>query len=195
MGLHTTVCFIPLCSSERNLKRIFACTKQGEEQKWHSAFVLHGAVKRQGAPWAVGVAPPSSFLGTTLSISSSHHSFELCLWESMLYLDLFCAFVSRCAKVTAALLYVISAFKRFHRKVLFLNSQSLVAQSCPALCEPRFLCPCGFSRQCTGVCYHLLLQRIFPTQGWNTGLPHCRQILYHLNHQIGRAHVWTPVTG
>ena len=30
---------------------------------------------------------------------------------------------------------------------------------------------------------HSLLQRIFPTQGSNLGLPHCRQTLYHLNHQ------------
>ena len=28
-----------------------------------------------------------------------------------------------------------------------------------------------------------LLQRIFPTQGLNPGLPHCRQILYQLSHQ------------
>ena len=28
-----------------------------------------------------------------------------------------------------------------------------------------------------------LLQGIFPTQGSNPGLPHCRQILYHLSHQ------------
>ena len=30
---------------------------------------------------------------------------------------------------------------------------------------------------------HFLLQRIFPTQGSNLGLPHCRQMLYHLRHQ------------
>ena len=30
---------------------------------------------------------------------------------------------------------------------------------------------------------HFLLQRIFPTQGSNLGLPHCRQMLYHLSHQ------------
>ena len=29
----------------------------------------------------------------------------------------------------------------------------------------------------------LLLQGIFPTQESNLGLLHCRQILYHLNHQ------------
>ncbi|KAM7227273.1 hypothetical protein CapIbe_021686, partial [Capra ibex] len=28
-----------------------------------------------------------------------------------------------------------------------------------------------------------LLQGIFPTQGLNPGLPHCRQTLNHLSHQ------------
>jgi len=37
--------------------------------------------------------------------------------------------------------------------------------------------------QNTGVGSHSLLQRIFPTQGWNPGLPHCRQILYQLSHK------------
>ena len=31
--------------------------------------------------------------------------------------------------------------------------------------------------------YHFLLQGIFPTQGPNSGLPHCRQTLYRLGHQ------------
>ena len=35
----------------------------------------------------------------------------------------------------------------------------------------------------TGVGCHGLLQRIFPIQGSNPGLPHCRWILYHLSHQ------------
>jgi len=34
-----------------------------------------------------------------------------------------------------------------------------------------------------GVGCHALLQRVFPTQGSNPGLPRCRQILYHLSHQ------------
>ena len=29
-----------------------------------------------------------------------------------------------------------------------------------------------------------LLQGIFPTQRWNPGLPHCRQILYQLSHKV-----------
>ena len=35
----------------------------------------------------------------------------------------------------------------------------------------------------TGVGCHALLQGISPTQRLNPGLPHCRQILYHLSHQ------------
>ena len=35
----------------------------------------------------------------------------------------------------------------------------------------------------TGVGCHALLQGIFPIQGLNLGLPHCRRILYHLSHQ------------
>ena len=35
----------------------------------------------------------------------------------------------------------------------------------------------------TGVSCHALLQGIFPTQGWNPGIPHCRRILYQLRYQ------------
>ena len=35
----------------------------------------------------------------------------------------------------------------------------------------------------TGVGCHFPLQGNFPTQGSNSGLPHCRLILYHLSHQ------------
>ena len=37
--------------------------------------------------------------------------------------------------------------------------------------------------QNTGVGSCSLLQGIFPTQGLNLGLQHCRQILYQLSHQ------------
>ena len=35
----------------------------------------------------------------------------------------------------------------------------------------------------TGVGCHFLLQGIFPTQGLNLCLPHCREMLYHQSHQ------------
>ena len=65
----------------------------------------------------------------------------------------------------------------------------LVTQSCQTLCNPMDCSPPGSSvhgdspGKNTGVGCHALLQGIFPTHGSNPGLPHCRQILYHLNHQ------------
>ena len=47
----------------------------------------------------------------------------------------------------------------------------------------RLLCPWGFSRQEYWSRLPCHLQGIFPTQGSNPGLPHCRQILYPLSHQ------------
>ena len=47
----------------------------------------------------------------------------------------------------------------------------------------RLLCPWDFPGNSTGVDCYFLLQGIFPTQGSNLGLPHCRQMLYHLSHQ------------
>ena len=40
----------------------------------------------------------------------------------------------------------------------------------------------------TGVGSLSLLQGIFPTQGLNPGLPHCRQILYQLSHKRSPKH-------
>ena len=64
---------------------------------------------------------------------------------------------------------------------------AVCAKSCPTLCNPvaysmRFLFPWDFPGENTGVRCHALLQGIFPTQGSNAGLLHCRQILYCLSH-------------
>ena len=65
----------------------------------------------------------------------------------------------------------------------------LVTQLCPTLCNPMDCSPPGSSvhrdssGKNTGVGCHALLQDIFPTQGWNSDLPHGRRILYQLSHQ------------
>ena len=46
----------------------------------------------------------------------------------------------------------------------------------------RPLCPWDFPRKDTGVGCHFLLQGIFPTQGSNLGLLHCRRVLHRLSH-------------
>ena len=57
-----------------------------------------------------------------------------------------------------------------------------VPQLCLTLCDCMD-CPWNSPGKNTGVGHHSILQRIFPTQGLNPGFLHCRQILYHLNHQ------------
>ena len=57
------------------------------------------------------------------------------------------------------------------------------------LCDPMYCSLPGSSvhrdspGKNNGVGCHALLQGIFPTQGSNPGLPHCRQILYRLSYQ------------
>ena len=58
--------------------------------------------------------------------------------------------------------------------------QVKVAQSCPTLR------PWNSPGQSTGVGSRSLLQGIFPTQGSNPGLLHCRWILYQLSHREAR---------
>ena len=66
------------------------------------------------------------------------------------------------------------------------NAKSL--QSCPTLCDPMDCSPLGSSvhgdslGKNTSVGCHVLLQGIFPTQGLNPGILHCRWILYQLSH-------------
>ena len=55
------------------------------------------------------------------------------------------------------------------------------------------LCPWDSPGKNTRVGCHFLLQGIFPTQGLNLGLLHCRQILYHLSHQGSPTAVLTPL--
>ena len=59
------------------------------------------------------------------------------------------------------------------------NSHSVIFNSL----RPHGLNSPWNSRQNTGVGSLSLLQAIFPTQGWNLGLPHCRWILYQLSHK------------
>ena len=64
-------------------------------------------------------------------------------------------------------------------------SHSVTSNSCnPMGCSPPGSSVQGDSPgKSIGVGYHAFLQGIFPTQGLNPDLPHCRWILYHLSHQ------------
>ena len=62
--------------------------------------------------------------------------------------------------------------------------RDLAAAAAVVLCNPMACSPPGSSvpgdspGKNTGVGCHALLQGIFPTQGSNPGLPHCRRILF-----------------
>ena len=84
-----------------------------------------------------------------------------------------------------------SIFIFFH-----INHLSRVQLLQPHRLQPaRLLYPWDFPGKNTGVGCHFLLQGIFPIQGSNLGLPHCRQILYQLSHQGNPLRVLTSVRG
>ena len=59
-----------------------------------------------------------------------------------------------------------------------------VTQSCPTLCNLRDYTVHGILQARILEWVSLsLFQRIFPTQGLNPGLQHCRKILYQLSHK------------
>ena len=69
-----------------------------------------------------------------------------------------------------------------------IESESEVAQSCPALCDPIDCSVPGFSVH--GIFQAIVLEwiaisfsRDLPNSGLEPGLPHCRQMLYRLSHQ------------
>ena len=67
--------------------------------------------------------------------------------------------------------------------VLCFAAQSCLAFRDPIDCSPPGSSVHGIIQARTRVGCHALLQGIFPTQASNPGLPHCREILYHLSHQ------------
>ena len=69
------------------------------------------------------------------------------------------------------------------------KSERKITQSCLTLCNPMTVAyqaslSMGFSRQEYWSGLPFPSQGIFPTQGSNLGLQHCRQMLYSLSHQL-----------
>ena len=83
----------------------------------------------------------------------------------------------------------LSSHKKQDWELTVAQTESEVTQSCLTLCDlmdttlHQAPLSMGFSNKSTGVGCHFLLQGIFPTQGLNPGLLHCRQTLYSLSYQ------------
>ena len=77
----------------------------------------------------------------------------------------------------------------FNCSTVFCALLCLVAHLCLTLCDPMDCSPPGSTvhgdspGKNTRVSCHAFLQGVFPTQGSNPGLPHCRQTLYCPNHK------------
>ena len=79
----------------------------------------------------------------------------------------------------------MSVYVNFGEEIPFFTTEVKVkvAQLCPTLCNPVDYTVHGIlqARILEWVAF-ILPQGIFPTQGSNSGLPHCRRILYQLSY-------------
>ena len=90
-----------------------------------------------------------------------------------------------CPSLSPCLFIYIYIYIYIHKLLLYLCekvSHSVVSDSVTSgTVVLQLLCPWGFPGN-IGVGCQFLLQGIFPTQGLNPDLLHCRQILYCLSH-------------
>ena len=136
------------------------------EQQWRRACLskeercLHLALKKreEGTGWAWG-----------------QDSRQMCLKTDWL--------IDLCYEFRINAYLTINLFSVTSRRGNCVSSS--VVSSClwpHGLYPTRLLRPWDSPGKNTGVGSHSLLQGIFPTQGLNAGLLHCRQILYCLSH-------------
>ena len=122
-------------------------------------MATHSSVLVRKIPWT---EEPSRL--QSMGSQRVWHNWAISLWQhSLMFLVMFTTMFTLCAVLG---LSVISNFLQ------------------PIYCSPPHSSDHRDSPgKNTGVGCHVLLQGIFPTQGLNPGLPHCRQILYHLSYQ------------
>ena len=95
--------------------------------------------------------------------------------------------VNTCTHIFAYIYIYIHLSPKTRETKAKINQMEPESESCSTV--SYFLWPRGLYSswnspgQNTGVGSRSLLQGIFPTQGLNPGLPHCRWILYQLSHQ------------
>ena len=113
---------------------------------------------------------------------SNHVSYISCTGRQVLYHQSHLGSPRQLSKVTEKLLYNIPSLPHWYLLC------SLVAKSCPNLCNPWTVAhqaplSMDFSRQeyWSGLPFPPLGD--LPHPGIESGLPHCRWILYHLSHQ------------
>ena len=125
---------------------------------------------------------------TPKSVLQHHSSKASVLWPSAFFMVQLSHPYMTTGKTTALTRRNFAGSNRYISDTL-IPVLCLVAQLCPTRGNPMHCSSPGSSvhgdspGKNTGVGCHALLQRIFPNQGSNPGLPHCRPILYQLSHQ------------
>ena len=85
--------------------------------------------------------------------------------------------------IHVVMLLGVHLFSLLYRNLIYDIPQLIYSTLHKHLDYFKFYAVMNFLGNNNGVDCHFLLQRIFPTQGLNPGLPHCRQMLYRLGHQ------------
>ena len=116
--------------------------------------------------------------------SPSHH--HNCVQELKFLIDSFFLFLFYFLNYESVVIHLHETWK-IQNQVTYsftMKEKVKVAQSCLTLWDPHGIySPWNSPGQNTGVGNLSLLQGIFPNQGSNPGLLHCRQILYQLSHK------------
>ena len=123
---------------------------------------------------------------TLKSVLQHHSSKASILWSSAFFMVQLSHPYMTTGKTTALTRWNFAGSNRYISDML-ISVLCLVALLCPIHGNPMDCSSPGSSvhgdspGKNTGVGCHALLQGIFPTQGSNPGLPHCRPILYRLS--------------
>ena len=133
--------------------------------------------------------------GTLKSVLQHHSSKASILWSSAFFMVQLSHPYMTTGKTTALTRWNFAGSNRCISDML-IPVLCLVAQLCPIHGNPMDCSSPGSSvhgdspGKNTGVGCHALLQGIFPTQGSNPGLPHCRPILYRLSNHGSPVYIY-----
>ena len=148
--------------------------------------------------WLIGTDADALLLTTaSISIMCYNANGFLCIYRShllILFWNSLCELKTGFLSVKAADMLLIFGLNAIITSLGFVVLVwELVSVSCSVVLDSlqphglqpiRVFCPWDFPGKDPGVGCYFLLQMIFPTQGSNLDLLHCRQILHHLSYEV-----------
>ena len=189
---HNPVLFLYLCELssifEYFIHFVFPCEMGQYKYNAHVCVCVQSlsCVRLFVAPWTVAGQAPLCMEFSRQKASPAFAGATSTTWEAPKtpMVTSLISKVNLCFIVTK----IISSQRKLCSKLLVVSSSkshsAMSSSFRPHGLQPaRLLCPWNSPGRNTGVGNLSLLQGLFPAQGWNSGLSHCRQILFHLSHQ------------